>query len=235
MDIESLGGKTIEFLFEKGFIREIPDIFFFDYKKLYEFEGFKDKKINNIIQAIEESKKKDFKTVLASLGLKDIGNKAVQLLVDNFGNIDSIIYASNQKDISKFILIDGIGESIANSIIDHFNNSKVLNIINRLKEAGLNFVEDQKKKEKIENQFLVNTKWVITGSFENFKPREKAGELIEKYGGEVLTSVSTKTTHLLCGESAGSKLDKARSLNVAIVEEKEFIDLFNKNKINIFG
>ena len=235
MDIESLGGKTIEFLFQKGFIKEIPDIYFFDYNRLFEFEGFKDKKINNIIQAINESKKKDFKTILSSLGLKDIGNKVAQLLTDNFGDIDTIIDFSKNKDISKFTSIDGIGESIANSIIDHFNNSKVLDIINRLKKSGLNFIENKENKVMIKNQFLNNTRWVITGSFENFKPREKAGELIEKYGGEVLTSVSSKITHLLCGESAGSKLDKARSLNIAIIDETEFINMFSVNNINIIG
>jgi DNA ligase (NAD+) len=93
-----------------------------------------------------------------------------------------------------------------------------------LKKAGLNFEEDNSP-AATEEQFMDGTKWVITGSFENFKPREKAGELIKKYGGELLSSVTGKTTHLLAGSDAGSKLDKAKTFGTKIVGEKEFLQI----------
>jgi len=231
MDIESLGDKTIEFLFDKGFIRYIPDIYEFDYNRLIDFEGFKEKKIKNIIDSVEESKKRDFKTVLSSLGLKDIGNKASEILVDKFNNIDNIISIVKKNNIEELINIDGIGEGIAKSIINHFTNLKILKIIDRLKKNGLKFFKENVDALDENEKFLKETKWVITGSFENFKPRDKAGDLIKKYGGEVLTSISSNTTHLLCGESPGSKLDKARSLNIKIINEYEFLNIINEKKI----
>lgn len=231
MDIESLGDKTIEFLFGKGFIRYIPDIYEFDYKKLLDFEGFKDKKVNNIIQSVEKSKEKDFKTVLSSLGLKDIGNKIAEILVEKFTDIDELLGKVENKNIEEFVEIDGIGDSIANSIINSFSDDKVLRIIEHLKNAGLNF-EYQENIVLNENElFMENTKWVITGSFENFKPREKAGEIIKKYGGEIISMVSSKTTHLLCGESPGSKLEKAEKLNVSIIKEDDFLKMINNKKL----
>ncbi len=231
MDIESLGDKTLEFLFNKGFVRYIPEIYEFDYKKLLEFEGYKEKKVANIIESVEKSKNKSFKTVLASLGLKDIGNKVAELLVDKYKNIDNIIEVCRKNDIENFIQIEGIGEEISKSIIKHFNDKKILNMLERLKKAGLKFYMDEKNGLSDKEKFLAKTKWVITGSFENYKPREKAGELIKLYGGEVLSSVTSNTTHLLCGEKPGSKLDKAKELGVNIVFEDDFIRIINNKKL----
>ena len=231
MDIESLGDKTLEFLFEKGFVKKIPDIYLFDYTKLIGFEGYKDRKINKIKESIEISKNKDFKTVLSSLGLKDIGGKVSELLVDNYSDIDVIIEKASQKNIEIFTLIDGVGESIAQSIINHFTNPNVLELIQKLKEIGLNFKQYSKKEENQSNIFLSGTKWVITGSFDNFKPREKAADIIKKFGGEIMDSVSSKTTYLLCGEDAGSKLTKAQTLGVKIIKEDEFIRIIKEEKI----
>ena len=231
MDIESLGDKTIEFLFQKGFIRYISDIYEFDYNRLLEFEGYKEKKVNNIIEAVEKSKQKDFKTLLASLGLKDIGNKASELLIERYKNIDNILPDVRNEDIDKLITIQGVGEGIAKSIISHFNNPKVLNIIERLKKAGLKFSYEEDSQIIKEKQFLSGTKWVITGSFENYKPRDKAGDLIKKYGGEVISIVSSKTTHLLCGEAPGSKLNKAKALGVMMINEDEFIRIIENGKL----
>ncbi len=229
MDIETLGDKTIEFLFNKGLIKIIPDIYNFNYDKLLEYEGYKEKKVNNIKNSIEKSKNKGFSTILSSLGLKDIGNRVAALLVEKFGNIDRIIETAKSKNIDDLIVIEGIGEKIANSVIEHFNNPKVLNMIESLKLAGLNF-----KQGRINNNkagFLNGTRWVITGSFKNFKPREIAGELIEKNGGKVLDSVSSNTTHLLCGESPGSKLDKAAKLGIKIIDEDNFNKIIENKKI----
>ncbi len=236
MDIETLGDKTLEFLFNKGFIRKIYDIYEFDYYKLLDFEGFKEKKIENIIKSVEESKKKDFKTILYSLGLKDIGPKVAELLANNFKNIDNIIKFCNEKDIfgnpnkEKFSSIYGIGDTIAESIIKHFSNPKTIDLIERLRKNGLSF--ELREENKIESeQFLKGTKWVITGSFSNFKPREKAAFLIKQFGGEVVDAVSSKVNFLLKGEEPGSKLNKAKALGIKIIDEAQFVKIINSKTL----
>ncbi|HNZ27604.1 MAG TPA: NAD-dependent DNA ligase LigA [Spirochaetota bacterium] len=239
MDIETLGDKTLEFLFNKGFVRYIYDLYSFDYRKLLDFEGFKDKKIDNIIFSIEKSKQKDFKTVISSLGLKDIGSKVAEILTKKFKNIDEIVnicssnagsdlFAPSPEDF--FANIDGIGPITASLIVKHFTNAKTLKLIQKLKEAGLNFETKINEQDQNINRFLSGTKWVITGSFENFNPREKAAELIKKYGGETVDAVSSKTTHLLKGKSPGSKLEKAIKLKINIVEEAEFLLIIEREK-----
>lgn len=229
MDIETLGDKTIEFLFNKGLIRKIPDIYNFNYDKLLEFEGYKEKKVNNIKNSIEKSKNKDFCSILSSLGLKDIGNRVAFLLVEKFTDIDRIIQIAKNKDFDDLFTIEGIGEKIANSIIEHFSNPKVLDMIESLQKSGLKFKQDKIIEDK-KSGFLTDTRWVITGSFKNFKPREKAGELIENYGGKVSDSVTSHTTHLLCGESPGSKLEKAVKLGMKIISEDDFKKIIENKK-----
>lgn len=240
MDIETLGDKTLEFLFNKGFVKYIYDLYSFDYGKLLDFEGFKDKKIDNIIFSIEKSKKKDFKTVLSSLGLKDIGSKVAEILTKRFKNIDDIVKICSSNNLSDlfsttpedfFANIDGIGPVTASQIVKHFSNAKTLQLIQKLKEAGLNFENRIDKQDQNINKFLFGTKWVITGSFENFNPREKAAEIIKKYGGETVDSVSSKTTHLLKGNSPGSKLEKALNLKINIVNETDFISIIEREKL----
>lgn len=228
MDVDSLGDKTLEFLFSKNHIKYINDIYEFDYQKLIDYEGFKEKKITNIINAVKKSKEKNFAIVLSSLGLKDIGSRAAELLTEEFKDIDTIIQKARERKIEDFSAIEGIGEILAKSIIKHFTDEKVINLINKLKTAGLNF--KLKQVNKSSNQFLSDTKWVVTGSFTNFKPRDKAKELIKNYGGEVLTSISAKTTFLLCGKEAGSKLEKAKSLGIKIIEEDDFITMIKQEK-----
>ena len=231
MDIETLGGKTIEFLFNKGFIKLIPDIYTFNYDRLLEYEGFKEKKVNNIKKAVIKSKEKNFETVLSSLGLKDIGDRAASLLVKKYKDIDRIIEVAKKRDIIDLTEIDGVGEKIANSIIIHFNNPKILHMIKILNDIGLKFKYVNNNEINSEELFLKGTKWVVTGSFKNFKPREKASEIIERFGGEVIGSISSKTTYLLTGEAPGSKLDKAVKLDVKIINENEFIKIIENKKI----
>ena len=209
-------------------IIQISDIYTFDFWKLLGTEGYGEKKIRNIFQSVEESKKNPFSVVLASLGLKDIGGKAAEILVNNFHSVDKIIEAAQKKNLQFFTDIDGFGETLAQSVIDSFNDEKLLEQIKILKNVGLKFAEDEKSEPET-NLFLSGTRWVVTGSFATFKPREKAAELIKKYGGEVLSSVSGKTTHLLCGEEAGSKLEKARSVGANIVDEQTFIKMIEEN------
>lgn len=228
MDMDGLGDKTLEFLFEKGHVRNIYEIYTFDYETLIEYEGYKEKKIKKIKEAVESSKKKSFEKVLSSLGLKDIGGRAAELLARRFKNIDALIETAGNSELDVLCGIDGIGEGIARSVVSHFTNPAVLELIGKLKEAGLCFTLPDEPEEAAEADLKFSgTKWVVTGSFESFKPRDKAKEAIKKLGGQVVSSISKNTTYLLCGQDAGSKLQKARDLGVEVINENDFKDMIS--------
>lgn len=228
MDIDTLGEKTIAFMLEKGYIKSIPDLYTFDYNELLKEEGFKEKKVNNIKASIEKSKEKPFRKVLTALGFDGLGTSAVSDLVKNgFNSIEKIIATASRKNVEDFSQIEGFGEIMARLIIQHFTDPQNLALIEALKKIGLNFREEIKEPKEMEEQALTfkDQVWVITGSFEHFSPRSKAGEEIEKRGGKVAGSVSSGTTHLLAGSSPGSKLEKAKKLNVSIINEADFLEM----------
>lgn len=226
MDIDTLGWKTIAFLFDKGYIKGIPDLYTFDYDELLKEEGFKEKKIANIKKSIENSKKKPFRKVLTSLGFDGLGTSAVSELIKNgFHSIDRIIEAASRKDVEIFSTIEGFGEIMGQLVIRHFIDPENLALIEELRKIGLSFEETVEKPKEGEVLTFKDQVWVITGSFEHFNPRSKAAEEIEKRGGKVVGSVSTKTTHVLVGASPGSKLDKARKLDIPIIDETGFLKM----------
>jgi DNA ligase (NAD+) len=228
MDIDTLGWKTIVFLFDKGFVNDIPDLYTFDYNKLLEEEGFKEKKINNIKTSIENSKKQPFRKVLTALGFDGLGTSAAADLVKNgFNSMDKIIETASRGNVEAFADIEGFGEITANLLIKHFTDPRNLALIEKLKKLGLNFHEEIPMEKAAAELPFKDQVWVITGSFENFQPRSKAAGEIEKRGGKIAGSVSSKTTHLLAGSAAGSKLKKARELNVAVIDEPQFLEMLN--------
>ena len=253
MDIVGLGEKIVSILFEKKILQSIPDIYHLKEKKevLKEIEGFGERSVNQLLESIENSKKQTFQTILRSLGLEGIGSQVSELLVtegfNSFEKIKKLTHISKVKEKLKEIddlekttqkeklfeeyftelnKIKGIGLITAKSIILQFNNLKILNLFYRLEEAGLNLFEKEKKK----NNILAGQSWCITGSFENFKPREKASIEIKEKGGKVVTSITSNTTHLLLGLGGGSKSKKAKDFNIQIVEEKEFLEMLKKNQ-----
>jgi len=229
MDIETLGEKTIAFLFDKGWIREIPDLFTFDYQRLMGEEGFGEKKIANIQASLEMSKKKPFAVVLTALGLEGIGSSAVEILIKNgFTAIDRILTTARQNDPQLFSGIEGIGPVTAGLLIRHFTDPTTLKIIDQLQAIGLKFISEPAAIAIPSGDSMKGQSWVITGSFEHFSPRSQAAEEIIKRGGKIVSAVSAKTTHLLSGKEPGSKLKKARSLSICIVEEAEFLRLLEK-------
>ncbi len=229
MDIETLGPKTIEKLIEKKLVTDIPDLYTCDYNSLALEKGFGDQSVENIISSLEESKKNPFSVVLTSLGIPDLGKKAVELLIKaGFKDIDSLIVAASKNDETLFTSIPQIGPQTAQVIISAFQNSHILDVINRLKVIGLNF-----KAEIIENteeQIFEGQVWCATGSFEHFNPRSKALEEVEKRGGRTVNTVTSKTTHLLSGSGGGSKRATAEKLGVKIVSESEFLALLGEKK-----
>jgi DNA ligase (NAD+) len=229
MDIENLGGETIRRLIEFGLISDIPDIYSFSVDDLIGREGFGEKKGALIKKGIEESKKNPFPVVLTSLGLDEIGPKVVELLLDaGYDSIDKLLDAAKQGDPHIFEEIQGIGPKTAEKIVSQLGDPDVIHMIDRLRCAGLRFsAESGEASEELEQIFEDET-WCVTGSFEHFTPREKAMEEVKKRGGKVVSSISSKTSHLLAGTNPGSKLAKARDQGTMIVSEEEFLKRLGK-------
>jgi len=229
MDIENLGAETVRRLIEFGMISDIPDIYTFNVDELIGREGFGEKKISLIKQGIEDSKKRPFPVVLASLGLDEIGPKVVELLIEaGYRSIESLLDAARKGDPELFEEIQGIGPKTAKKIVAQLSDPEIIRMIDRLRDAGLQFALDGGGvSEELERIFEGET-WCVTGSFEHFTPREKAMEEVKKRGGKVVSSVSSKTTHMLAGKKPGSKLDRARNQGTTIVSEEEFLKRLEK-------
>lgn len=223
MDIDGLGAETIAVLLRKGMVHDIPDLYSLDYSLLEDEPGFGPKKIQLLKQGIEESRKRPFSTVLRSLGIPELGKKAVELLISNgITSVDRLIEIARLQQTEQIVSIKGFGEKTAETILREFSDDRVIERVRRLREAGLRFTEEVR--EKTENSTLfAGQVWCVTGSFEHFKPRSRATDEIEARGGRTVSSVTGKTTHLLAGSGAGSKLQKAQSLGVEIVSEEEFL------------
>ena len=223
MDIETLGPKTIKQFYEEGLLRKVEDIYSAPYASLIGKKGIGEKTVNAIVESVEQSKKQPFKVVLSSLGINEIGKKSAEILISGgFDSIDKLESAS----VEDLMKIDGIGEKTASIIVSSFKNQRLLETVEKLRDAGLHFSvdEDEKGSDDVE-QSLEGTLWCVTGSFEHFNPRSKAMDEIEKRGGRTGSSVTGKTTHLLAGKGAGSKLQEAMRLGVRIVDEEEFISM----------
>jgi DNA ligase (NAD+) len=228
MDIETLGERTMALLYEKGWVRDIPDIYSFDYGRLEGEEGFKERKIARIRDSVEKSKSQPFARVLASLGFEGVAAAvAAALIAHGFDSIDKITAAAAAGDWEAFAAVEGIGETTARLLLDHFSDPQNLRLIARLRAAGLKFNVEAADRERIDDSFAGQA-WVITGSFEKFNPRSLAAAEIIRRGGRIAESVSTRTTHLLAGANPGTKLAKARELGVTIVSEGDFVKLLKK-------
>ena len=225
MDIEGLGEKQIQNLYDLGFIKSIPDLYNLHKRaeELKEIDGFGKKSVDIILKGIEASKQKDFKVLLPSLGFSEVGHKVTELLIESgYEDVDKIISLVKSKTAEDELMeIHGLGPRTVESLLVVFRDKEVLALIETLKKLGLNF--KGKIVEKSDNQPFLDQSWCVTGSFQNFQPRDKAMDLILHHGGRKVTSVSSKTTHLLAGEGAGSKLEKAIELGVKVVSEDEFL------------
>ena len=214
----------MDFLIGKGFVSSAPDIYRFDYTKLMKYDGFGEKKVESIVRGVEKSKSQPFAKVLVSLGIPELGPKAVSLLIDSgLTSIDLWLEAAEKGDESVFLSVKGVGPSIAASVIGALNRPEMRGMIEDLRRCGLSF-ECGKRSAGTDSRFE-GTSWCITGSFGHFKPREKAQEEIEKRGGRVVAAVSSKTDYLLAGEGGGGKRGKAEALGVTVVSEQQFLEM----------
>ena len=210
-------------MIDKGVLKDIQDIYTIDYARtLSGTPGFGEKKIVSIVKAVEESKRQPFHRVLVSLGIPEIGKKAVELLVkDGLVSMDQLLELASKHDVDRLIGIKQMGPKTVKSLFDGLNDPANRVRIEALRAAGLQMEERMERNDV--PQTMAGQVWCVTGSFVHFNPRSKAMEEVEKRGGRSVGSVSRKTTYLLVGTGGGSKEAVARSLGVKIVHEDEFI------------
>lgn len=216
-NIDSLGDKLCEQLFEAGFIKNISDIFNlkYNYSELIKLPGLGEKSIDNLISSIENSKKNNLDQLIFGLGIRHCGAKVSKLLCKKFKNMDGLINAKYE-DI---IAIGDIGDAIAYEFVNYMADPVNLMEINTLKALGLNMEYDM---GDIKENYFTNKKCVLTGTLASMG-RSEAKKLIESFGGNLSDSVSKKTDILILGENPGSKYDKAKSLGIYIMNEEEFL------------
>ncbi|MFA5527950.1 MAG: NAD-dependent DNA ligase LigA [Peptostreptococcales bacterium] len=218
MNIEGLGTAIIEKIADEGLLKDVADIYYLKKDAIKNLEGMGEKSADNIIKAIEMSKQNDLANLLFGLGIKLIGSKGARLIAERFGSMNAIMKAKYED----FIEIDEIGDKMADSIVDYFSKDKNVEIVNRLKAAGVNMESAQKEIEG--NKNFLNKTFVLTGTLEEYT-RNEAQAIIEGMGGKVTGSVSKKTDYVLAGKEAGSKLEKAESLGISILTEEKFKEM----------
>jgi len=217
MNIEGLGEETIDLLFREGLVHDITDLYDLTPQQLAPLERLGEKSAMNIIRSIEKSKEVPFERVLYALGIRYVGETVAKTLARRFGSIDALAEATYEQ----LIETEEIGETIARSILDFFSRPKNREIIRRLKEKGIQ-MESAAPAEAEAPPLLAGKTFVVSGVFSNYS-RDGIKETIEKYGGKVSSSVSSKTTYLLTGEKPGpNKVEKAKALGVEIIGEEEF-------------
>ena len=216
MDIEGLGPAVLEQLVNADLIHDIVDIYNLDYSAVSRLDRMGTKSAENLKTAIEKSKSNDLSKLITALGIRHIGAGAAKLLADNYKSIDEIMSASKE-DLEA---IDGFGSVLAESVVDFFSLEDTKSMIKKLKDFGVNtFSVKQSKGDKFSGMVFV-----LTGTLPNYT-RNEATKIIESLGGKVSSSVSKKTTYVLAGDEAGSKLDKANVLGVKVIDEQEFISM----------
>lgn len=213
MDIEGLGESVAEVLVGEGTVKNAADIYCLKEEQILSLERFAEKSAKNLISAIEKSKENDLSKLLFAFGIRHIGAKAAKLLSAKFGSIEKIMSAEKED----FLTIDGFGDVMAESVCEFFSLEPTEKMITELKNAGVNM----KSLAEVKDERFQGMTFVLTGTLPSMS-RSEASEIIEAYGGKTSSSVSKKTTYVLAGEEAGSKLTKAQSLGVKIIDEEEF-------------
>ncbi len=222
MNIEGLGIALVDQLLEKKLVENIPDLYYLSHQDLANLERMGPKSSQNLLEEIEKSKQRDVSRLIYALGIRYVGERTAQALADYFKDIDSLA----RVPLEELIQIEDVGPKVGESIVFFFKQPENIELINKLKEAGLNF--SSLKEEKKGERPLAGQIFVLTGKLSSLS-REDATEIIEDLGGTVASSVSSKTTHVVVGDSPGSKLEQAQKLGIPTLEEKEFLKLVKKD------
>lgn len=217
MDIEGLGDKVIGKLVDEGLVSDIADLYSLKKEDLLELEKFAEKSADNLINAIEESKDRSLSRLVSSLSIQYVGGTVARLLTEKFSTMDELMSA----DFEEIDAIEGVGEKITRSVVQFFDKPEMVELIERLRNAGVNMSEEV---ESDAEQIFDGENFVFTGALSEYT-RSEASKEVERRGGIVRTSVSSNTDYLIVGENPGSKYDEARDLEVKILNEDEFKEL----------
>ncbi|HZR33008.1 MAG TPA: NAD-dependent DNA ligase LigA [Terriglobales bacterium] len=220
MNIEGMGDALVNQLTERRLVKSVADIYRVTKQDLLSLERMGDKSAQNVLDEIEASRKLPLERVIYGLGIRFVGERTAEFLAEHFGSLDAIMKAS----MEELQEVNEVGPRVGQSIYDFFQEAKNRELVERLRSAKLNFTG--KKKER--GTALAGKTFVLTGTLANHT-RDEAKKLIEDAGGRVSGSVSKKTDYVVAGSDAGSKLDKARELQVKVISEKEMLDLLEKS------
>ncbi|MHA1495868.1 MAG: NAD-dependent DNA ligase LigA, partial [Candidatus Thorarchaeota archaeon] len=220
MDIEGLGWKRVNQLIDSGLVTSFASLYSISIKDLTNLERFGDRSAQHLVDEISKSKARPFHSVLFGLGIPLIGYQTAKLLAREFGSIDRLMNVT----MDELVAIDTIGPEMAQSIVRYFSNESARKTISELKEAGLTMTAEE---ESPTEQTFAGMTFVFTGTLTKWQ-RSEAGEIVEKLGGKASSSVSKKTTYVVAGPGAGSKLKKAEQLGVKVLTEDEFAALLER-------
>ena len=219
MDINGLGDAIIEELINRGLISNIPDIYSLTFEDIASLKKNGKKFAQNLLDAINESKERDLYRLINALGIRHVGVKLAKSIAKKYKTIDALMNAT----FEELCLKEDVGEITANSIYEFFRQDQTIDLIAKLKKAGVNMKLLQDKNVVTDEKFAGKI-FVLTGTLETMS-REQASEIIEQHGGKTSSSVSKKTDYVLAGEEAGSKLKKAQDLGITIINEQQFKEM----------
>ncbi|MBE6420992.1 MAG: NAD-dependent DNA ligase LigA [Elusimicrobium sp.] len=222
MDIDGLGDVVMDLLLANNYVTDFADIYGLTFLHLLNLENFKDKKAQNLLDAIEASKQKPLSKLLFALGIAFVGEKTAEILADKFHTLDALKEAS----LEELQSVPEVGEKVSQAIYDFFRDSRVLELLERLRAAGLNFTQPQKE---LSGNIFDGKTLVFTGELKTMT-RTEAEQMAKQYGGKASGSVSKKTSYVIAGEAAGSKLKKAEELGIPVLTEEEFLKMINSAK-----
>jgi DNA ligase (NAD+) len=222
MEITGLGIRLVDQLAEEGLVRDVADLYRLKREELLRLEGFADKKADNLLQSIAVSRKQPLQRLLTALGIRGVGEVMASDLANRFRDLD-VLSRATKEELQQ---VEGVGPNISQAVVDWFSRPANREILEKLRSAGVWPVVEPKK-EILGRGKLANLTFVITGTLPSYS-REEVKQLIQENGGKVTDSVNKKTDYLVAGESAGSKLDKAREIGVLVVDETGLMALLGK-------
>lgn len=227
MNIDGLGPRVLEQMYDKKLVADVADLYKLTEEELLTLDKIKEKSANNILTALDNSKDNSVERLIFGLGIRHVGAKAAKILAEHFGDLETL----SKSDYESIIALDTIGDIIADSVVTYFSNEEVHELMNELKQAGVNFEYKGLRNaqlQEVESPFKEKTV-VLTGKLTRFT-REEAKETIENLGGKVTGSVSKKTDIVVAGEDAGSKLTKAQELGIEVWTEDQMADALAKSR-----
>jgi DNA ligase (NAD+) len=219
MDIEGLGSALVELLVNNDLINDVADLYYLSRDQIRILEGLGDKSADNLVDALNKSKKQSLDRLIFALGIPFVGVSAARILADQFKDLDELARAQEEE----LDQLSGIGLKMAENIVSYFKKTEHQKILKKLHQAGINFKHETSAVEDTLN----GMSFVLTGSLPTMT-REEASRMILDHGGKVSSAVSKLTAYILAGDNPGSKIEKARNLGITIIDEEQFLRILGK-------